>query len=291
MKADVFGVDGKKSGSVNLPKQFNESIRPDLIKKAHEVIDANSRQPYGTFVGAGIRASAEMSRRRKKFRGSYGHGMSRVPRKAFWRRGTQFGYMGAFAPGTVKGRRAHPAKAEKDFSKKMNKNERRFAIRSAIASTIIPDIVKARGHRFSELISVADSKIESFNKTKDVQSFLTKINLVEEMKRVSEKKIRSGKGKMRNRKYRTKKGPLFVVSKECALSNSAANILGVDVCEVKNLNVRLLAPGGNPGRLTIFSKDAIELLEKEKLFFQVKKSKEVKKETKKTTKKTAGKKQ
>ena len=276
MKADIYTLDGKKSGSVNLPKQFQETIRPDLIKKANKIIQSNNRQPYGAFLGAGIRASAEMSRRRRKFNTSYDKGMSRVPRKRIWRRGTQFGYIGAFAPGMVKGRRAHPPKAQKDFSRKLNKNENRLAIRSAISATIIPDIVKARGHKFKELISVINTKVETINKTKDIQNLLKQLNLTDELKRVSEKKVRAGKGKSRNRKYKTKKGPLLVVSKKCPLTKSAINLQGIDVCEVKNLNVSILAPGGNPGRLTLFTEDAIKALEKDKLFF-----KKTKKETKK----------
>ncbi|MBT4577127.1 50S ribosomal protein L4 [Candidatus Woesearchaeota archaeon] len=282
MKADIYGMDGKKSKSINLPKQFTESIRPDLIRKANNVAEANSQQPYGAFLGAGIRAAAEMSRRRKAFKGSYGHGMSRVPRKHSWRRGTQFGYTGAFAPGTVSGRKAHPPKADQDRSKSINKNERRLAIRSAISSTIIADLVTARGHRFENLISVVDNKVESLNKTKDVEALLLKLNLKDELARISVKKVRAGRGTMRNRKYKTKKGPLFVVSKNCPLTDAASNMLGVDVCEVRNLNVRLLAPGGQPGRMTLFSEEAINLMEKNKLFFKT-----IKKETKpKVEKKT-----
>tara|TARA_Y100000310_G_scaffold206646_1_gene207074 strand:- start:3484 stop:4437 length:954 start_codon:yes stop_codon:yes gene_type:complete len=271
MKADVYNLEGKKASSVDLPKQFKETIRPDIIKKANEALEGNSRQRTGAFVGAGIRAAAEMSRRRKKFQSSYGRGISRVPRKHMWRRGTQFYHIGAFAPGTVSGRRAHPPKPDKIFSQKINKNERRMAIRSAISSTIVPDIVKARGHRFTDIITVIDNKAETLSKTKDVKAFLLKLNLQEELKRVSVKKIRSGRGTMRNRKYRTKKGPLLVVSKKCELTESGINISGVEVCEVKNLNVRILAPGGNPGRLTLFTQNAIKKMEDENLFFQKKK--------------------
>jgi large subunit ribosomal protein L4e len=290
MKADVYGIDGKKGSSINLPKQFTESIRPDIIKKANEVIEGNLRQRAGAFVGAGIRAAAELSRRRKKIKSSYGRGISRVPRKFLWKRGTQFAYVGAFAPGTVSGRRAHPAKAAKDFSQKINKTERRLAIRSAISSTIIPDIVKARGHRFSELISVIDTKAEAISKTKDVAALLTNLNLSEEMKRVSKRKIRAGRGTMRNRKYRAKRGPLFVVSKQCPLFDATSNLLGVDICTVNNLNVMVLAPGGNPGRLTLFTQEAINIMEKENLFYKsISKKvtkKTVKKVVKKVTKKT-----
>ena len=50
------------------------------------------------------------------------------------------------------------------------------------------------------------------------------------------------------------------------LIKSAGNILGIDVCEVKNINAELLAPGAVPGRVTLWSKGAVELLGKEKLF-------------------------
>jgi large subunit ribosomal protein L4e len=268
MKSDIYALDGKKSGSIALPKQFQETIRPDLIKKANRAIESNKRQPYGAFLGAGIRAAAEMSRRRKKFKTSYDKGISRVPRKHLWRRGTQFAFVGAFAPGTVKGRRAHPPKAQKDFSKKLNKNENRFAIRSAISATIIPDLVKARGHKFKELATVISNQAESLTKTKEVNSLLKKLNFIEELSRISERKVRAGKGKLRNRKHKTKTGPLLVVSKKCALSKAAINLQGIDICEVKKLNVNLLAPGGDPGRLTIFTEDAIKTLEEEKLFFR-----------------------
>ena len=38
------------------------------------------------------------------------------------------------------------------------------------------------------------------------------------------------------------------------------NIAGVDVCTVDGLNVELLAPGGQPGRLLITTKKAINLI-------------------------------
>ena len=73
---------------------------------------------------------------------------------------------------------------------------------------------------------------------------------------------------MRGRKYRQKIGPLIVVSKKDKISDSASNIPGIDVVEVKNLNAELLAPGGHAGRLTLWTKAAINILEKEKLFEQ-----------------------
>ena len=84
-----------------------------LIKRAVLTLQNNKRQRYGANPEAGKKVSAALSKRRRKYRGSYGHGISRVPRKILSRRGTSMNWQGAFAPGTVGGRRAHPPKAEK----------------------------------------------------------------------------------------------------------------------------------------------------------------------------------
>ncbi len=271
MKANILSLEGEKIKQVDLPKQFNEEYSPDIIKRAFLVIQSHKRQPYGANPKAGKRASAKLSRRRRKYRGAYGHGISRVPRKIMSRRGTHFNWEGAFAPGTKGGRRAHPPKAEKDWSKKINIKERRKAIRSAISATTNKDLVKKRGHNFTEIPLILESKLESLSKTKEIISVLTKLGLEKELKRTSVKKVRAGKGKSRGRKYKRKKGPLIVVSSKCKLLNSATNILGIDICSVESLNIELLAPGAEPGRLTIWTDKSLERLEKENLFFNNKK--------------------
>jgi large subunit ribosomal protein L4e len=72
--------------------------------------------------------------------------------------------------------------------------------------------------------------------------------------------IRAGRGKMRGRKYKTPKGPLVVVGEDKGISLGARNHVGVDVVVVNNLNAELLAPGTHPGRLTIYTKSAVEKL-------------------------------
>lgn len=266
MKANYFSLNGEKLKSVELPEQFNEQLRPDLIYKAVSAIQSSRRQPYGAKPTAGQRYSAKLPRRRRKFKTPYGHGMSRSPRKTIWHRGTQFGWIGAVAPNTVGGRRAHPPKARKIWLKKINIKEKRKAIRSALAASVNESLVKKRGHLFKALPTVIDSKIETLKKTKQVRDLLIKLGLENELERISKRKIRSGRGKMRGRKYKNKKGPLVVVSKECPLLKSAANIPGINACIVNNLNVELLAPGTLPGRLAIFSQDAVAKIEKLKLF-------------------------
>jgi len=238
-------------------------------KRAVLTYQSNRRQRYGAGKEAGKRASATLSKRRRAYRGSYGLGISRVPRKILSRRGTRMNWVGAFIPGTVGGRRAHPPKAEKKWSKKINKKERRKAIRSAISATVSKDIVKNRGHIVPENYPfIIESKIESLDKTKKVIEILELLGLKEELRRTTKKKIRSGKGKIRGRKYIKKIGPLIVVSKEDKLTKASKNIQGVDVIVVKNLNVEALAPGASPGRLTLWTDAAINRLEKENLFLK-----------------------
>jgi len=268
MKLKVIDLEGKESSQIDLPIQFSEEYHPDLIKRAVITIQSNKRQPYGAMPEAGKRASAVLSRRRRKYRGSYGKGISRVQRKIFWRRGTQFGWQAAVAPGTVKGRKAHPPKSSKIFKKKINIRERRKAIRSALAATLLKNIVLKRPSlsNLEQTPIIIISNFESLDKTSKVIDLFKKIGLEEELKRISERKIRAGKGKSRGRKYRTKKGPLIVVSKDCPLVRSALNIPGVDISLINNLNAELLAPGTAPGRLTIFSEAALEKMKKENLF-------------------------
>lgn len=267
MKLDILDSSKNKVGEIKLPLQFEEEFRPDMIQRAVLAIQSRKRQAYAASPEAGKRASAKLSRRRKDYRGSYGIGISRVPRKIMTRRGTRMNWVGAFAPGTVGGRKAHPPKSEKEWRKKINDKERIKAIRSAISATISKEIVLDRGHLIPTGYPFAlDNKFEEISKTKNIIAALKALGLEQELARVEEKKIRPGKGKSRGRKYKKKKGPLIVVSKTDKLNTAAANIPGIDVVEVKNLNAELLAPGAKAGRLTLWTSAAINILEKENLF-------------------------
>lgn len=267
MKLIILDSSNNKVGEIKLPQQFEEEYRPDLIQRAVLAIQSHKRQAYAASENAGKRASAKLSRRRRDYRGSYGIGISRVPRKIMTRRGTRMNWVGAFAPGTVGGRRAHPPKSEKIWWKKINKREKAKAIRSAIAATIMKDVVSERGHLIpSTYPFILDDKFELISKTKEVIEMFKKIGMENELERVMEKKIRAGKGKSRGRKYKKKKGPLIVVSKLDKLSMAAANIPGIEVVDVKSLNAELLAPGAKAGRLVLWTAAAINLLEKENLF-------------------------
>jgi len=227
MKLDILDISRNKVGEVDLPVQFNEDIREDLVKRSFLVLQSNKRQSYGAMTEAGKRASANLSKRRRKYRGMYGFGISRTPRKILSRRGTRMFWVGAFSPNTVGGRRAHPPKSEKILQKKINKKERKKAIRICIAATVNRDLVKKKGHIVPENYPfILDKKFEDLSKTKELIEILKTFELKKELDRVSKRNIRAGKGKARGRKYKTKKGPLIVVSKESNIVKAADNIPG-----------------------------------------------------------------
>lgn len=267
MELTVRSPENVEEGKKKLPVQFAEPVRADLIKRAVEAIWSHARQPYSADPRAGKKASAKLSRRRRDYRGSYGHGISRVPRKILSRNGAQMYWVAAFAPGTVKGRQAHPPVAGKVWAQKINDRERRKAIRSALAATLDKRLVQQHGHVLPQQYPfIISNAFEALDKTKAVHEALAKLGLEQELARASRKKVRPGKGKARGRRYRTAAGPLIVVAGDCRLLKAAKNIAGIDVCDVKGLNASLLAPGAVPGRLTLFTANAIEKLSKERLF-------------------------
>jgi len=264
MKVPVYDLEGKVAKEIELPDQFKEQVRKDLIRRVFLAIMSHKRVPYGPNPLAGFDV-AWTSKRRRDYRSSYGRGISRIPRKILTRRGNQFYWVGAVVPNAVGGRRAHPPKVQKKYYELVNKKERRKAIRAAIAATMLEYFVKKRGHKGESKVLVKE--FEDIQKTKDFVNLLEKLGLNEELERLEYKKIRAGRGKMRNRPYKRKVGPLVVVSsKEAKVAKAALNVPGVDVVTPENLNVELLAPGGEPGRLTLWSEEAIKELKDRKLF-------------------------
>lgn len=269
-KATIRSTDGTETGDIDLPVQFRERVRPDIIKKSVLAAQANRRQPYGADERAGLKHVTHWKKRSRAYRGIRGRSYpsSRTPRKITFRRGMQMSGPGGEAPQAIGGRQAHPPKADKDWSKDINEKERRKGIRSAIAATTDREAVKERGHRVDDvdLPLVADNDVERLEKTRDVEQFLRDLGLGDELDRVKEKQSRSGRGKTRGRRHRVKVGPLLVVGIDDGIINAASNIPGVDAVTVEQLNAELLAPGTEPGRLVVWSENAIKRLEDEDIF-------------------------
>lgn len=267
MKLPIFSLQGSRVGEKDLPTQFSEEYRPDLIKRAVQALQSAARQVYGGKKDAGMRQSTYVSKRRREYRGCYGHGISRVARKVLSRSGMRMFWVGAKTPQTKGGRRSHAPKAEKVRIKEINHKENRKAVRSAMAATMIREVVENRGHQLpKEYPFIVDSSIEKISKTKEISKVLKTLGFEDELKRTSERKVRAGRGKSRGRKYRVKKGILIVVGDDCPLKKSARNILGLEVITPKALNAEILAPGAKPGRVTLWTEKAVETFNKEKLF-------------------------
>lgn len=249
----------------DLPKQFNERVRPDIVKRAVLSIQSKNRQAYGADPEAGLRHVTRLKQRNNAFRTQKGRGMSRTPKKAMLARGSQFYWVGAEAPHTRGGRRAHAPKADKDWTEEVNDKERRKAIRSGIAASTDEELV-SRQHKYDGELPVVEEGIESIQKTQELKEVLEDNGMTEELERVKKKKVRAGKGANRGRKYKRRVGPLVVVAEDDGVFDAANNLPGVDVTRVENLNAEKLAPGAEPGRLCVWSESAIEKLEEDQLF-------------------------
>tara|TARA_B100001113_G_scaffold63111_1_gene48179 strand:- start:1705 stop:2574 length:870 start_codon:yes stop_codon:yes gene_type:complete len=265
---EVYDIDVELGKKVSLPDSFNSEIRSDLVKLAVASARANRRQAYGSNAHVGKRKPMSGMKHSVEWWGK-GRGVSRIMRRTGQRRAAQ-------NPHTLGGRRAHGPKVEKDWSRKLNRNERRLARNSALAATTNIDMVSNRGHRFAEEISslpivLGDYSengekidIESFNLsggTRKVNAIFEALGLGDDLRRARDgRKIRAGKATMRGRVHKTPKSVLLVVANKDGLAKAARNLPGVDVVAAKDLSAEHLAPGGDLGRLTVFTKAAVEAL-------------------------------
>lgn len=270
MQAKTLDVKGKKKGDVELPLQFEEEIRPDIIKRAFLAIKSHKRQAYGSDSEAGNKHVTYWSKRRNTYRSLMGvsYPSSRTPRKIMVRRGSQLFGPGAKSPNTRGGRRAHPPKQEKDWSESINRKERRKAIRSCLAASLDPERVKKR-HKVAEdcdLPLIVSNELASIKKTGKLEEILSQLGLEQELERAAQKKIRAGRGASRGRKYSRRTGPLLVVKEDNGISQAAQNLPGVETCPVDQLNAEVMAPGAQEGRLAIWTEAAIEKLQEKGLF-------------------------
>ena len=256
MNVTKYSVKGQKMNEkIELPSIFETILRPDIIKRAVLAEQSWKRQPKGVSPLAGRLVAVE--------NWGPGRGAARVPRVKGSR--TQSAQRGAFVPQARGGHKAHPPVAEKNIIEKINRKEHLLALKSAIAYTAQKDAVNDRGHRFeskTEFPIVVESKAEAIEKTSDAIQLLNNLGLSLELMRIKiGKNIRSGKGKMRGRKYKTPIGPLIVVKdKDSSLITAGRNILGTEVVTINELTTEILAPGTYPGRLTIWTEDAIQSL-------------------------------
>ncbi|MFX0046855.1 MAG: 50S ribosomal protein L4 [Candidatus Hermodarchaeota archaeon] len=255
-KVNVYDLDGKKKNLVDIPQLFHFKPRKDLVQIASEIASSKNKQVQGRNKRAGLRNTAEGW--------GTGHGMARTPR--IQGSGFPTARNAGRVPYAKGGRRAHPVKTEKVIEKKINKKVNKLSIISAISASGDLEWVKNRGHKIDkvpEIPLVIDDKVQTVKKTKFMYSILTELGLEDDLIRVKKgKKTRAGKGKRRGRKYKGKKSILIVIKDDFGIIKAAKNIPGIDVVKFENLSIENLAPGGLPGRLTLWVQSAFNELEK-----------------------------
>jgi len=267
----IQAMDGESGGaSTTLPNVLLAPIRKDIVEFVHANIAKNKRQPYAVSKKAGHQTSAE----------SWGTGraVSRIPRVPGG--GTHRAGQGAFGNMCRGGRMFAPTKIWRRWHRKVNINQKRYAVCSALAASAIPALLLARGHRIEkvpEVPLVLSDTVESIEKTSAAVKILTKVGAMDDIEKVKKShNIRAGKGKMRNRRYISRRGPLVVYGTEGAkLVKAFRNVPGVEVASVDRLNILQLAPGGHLGRFIIWTKSAFEKLDK--IFGSFEEKSEVKK--------------
>lgn len=242
-------------GTVSLPAVFTAPIRSDVVQYVHTLMAKNKRQAYAVNKKAGHQTPAV----------SWGTGraVSRIPRVPGG--GTSRSGQGAFGNMCRGGHMYSPTKIWRRWHRKINVNQRRYAVSSALAASALPALVAARGHRIEKVpefpLVLADS-LNRVTRTKDAKAILNKLGAYEDVEKAKEShQLRCGTGKSRNRRYTQRRGPLIVYDASEGIDKAFRNLPGVELALVDNLSLLDLAPGGHLGRFIIWTKGAFEKLD------------------------------
>jgi large subunit ribosomal protein L4e len=256
MKVALKDLRGREVKSLELPSVFKTPYRPEIIKKVYVNVLSNKFQPQGRYPAAGEMVSAESR--------NTGLGIARIARargEGFQRAGQAAGVASVRA-----GRLAHPPVSWKKNHKKINKKEKQLGFCSAIAATSNKDIIENRGHnvgKISEFPIVVSNDLEKITRTSELRKTLLSLGLEEDLKRSTNiVRIPSGKSRRRGRKKHSALSCLIVVSKDSLITKLKKSLPGVNVVSIENLSIMDLVPGTKPVRLTIYTKNAIDSMNK-----------------------------
>ncbi len=239
-----------------MPAVLKAPIRPDVVQTVFTGLNKNKRQPYAVNVEAGHQTSA--------ISWGTGRAVARIPRVSGG--GTHRAGQAAFGNMCRGGRMFAPTKTWRKWHVKISQGQRRYATASALAASAVAPLVMARGHKIDQIASVplvVSDDVESLEKTKDALALLKALKAdVDVDKVINSKKLRAGKGKLRNRRHKQRRGPLVIYNEDKGLVKAFRNIPGVETASVNSLNLLQLAPGGHLGRFCIWTKSAMEKLDK-----------------------------
>ncbi|TQS31679.1 hypothetical protein Golomagni_08032, partial [Golovinomyces magnicellulatus] len=258
----IIGKDGAPTGATHtIPAVFASPIRPDIVQQVHTGMAKNKRQPYSVSEKAGHQTSAE----------SWGTGraVARIPRVSGG--GTHRAGQAAFGNMCRSGRMFAPTKVWRKWHVKVNQKQKRYATCSALAASAAAPLLMARGHQImtvAEVPLVIDSQVLEAGaaaKTAGSVALLNAVGAGEDIAKVKgSKKLRAGKGKLRGRRHRQRRGPLVIYDPAVDgkdLVKGFRNIPGVETCPVTALNLLQLAPGGHLGRFIVWSSAAFKALD------------------------------
>jgi len=263
-KANVYAIDGTVKSTMELPSVFATEYRPVIIKRAALALQTTKKQPKGNDQRAGKMNTALYVGYRgvPAYRRTINVEHARLPR--LQNRGALLYGRVAAVPNAVGGTRAHGLKAWETIVEKINKKERRLALKSAIGATTNKKLVEMRFIVEKELPIIVEDKLEEIAKTAEVLVALAKVGVGKDLENARGKiRKRAGRGKSRGRTYKEKKSVLIVTGKNSPVLKASRNLPGVDAVTVASLNVDLLAPGAEAGRLVVYTKSAVEELGKE----------------------------
>jgi len=174
----VYDEKAEASGTtVQLPAIFKAPIRPDIVSFVHQQMSMNSRHPYAVSEKAGHQTSAE----------SWGTGraVARIPRVRGG--GTHRSGQGAYGNMCRGGRMFAPTKTWRRWHRKINVNQKRYALCSAIAASGIPALVMSKGHvidQVPEMPLVVSDKVQEYNKTKQAVVLLRRLRAWADVQKV-----------------------------------------------------------------------------------------------------------
>jgi len=252
----VYDEKGDATGrQITTPAVLLAPIRPDVVSFVHMEMLKNGRQPYAVSTKAGHQTSAE----------SWGTGraVARIPRVSGG--GTNRSGQGAFGNMCRGGRMFAPTKTWRRWHRRINVNQRRYALTSALAASAIPSLVLSKGHRIEQIPEVPlvlSDKVQEIKKTKEAVTVLHKLKVWPDIEKVkSSRRFRAGIGKMRNRRRIQRRGPIVIYSQDNGITRAFRNIPGITLINVDRLNLLKLAPGGHVGRFCIWTESAFKKLD------------------------------
>lgn len=198
-----------------------------------------------------------------------GRAVARIPRVSGG--GTHRAGQAAFGNQCRSGRMFAPTKVWRKWHQKINLGQKRFATASAIAASSSAALLMARGHHISTVpevplvVSSTAFSDAAIKKTSSAVALLKAVGASQDVEKVKDsRKLRAGKGKLRNRRHRQRRGPLVVYEPEKDgkdIVRAFRNIPGVETCPVYALNLLQLAPGGHLGRFVIWTSSAFAALD------------------------------